>query len=176
MQGSFDHLYGGSVAKHTYVAGLSDIDSLFLIDGSEMAGKSPDVVLTKMEGVLARALRGKAAVARGEMAVTVTYDDGTVIQLLPAMKTKEGKLRVPSSRGTNRWSRIDPVAFQTALTGRNGECGGKLVPTIKLAKAIMGGLPEGRRLSGYHMEALAMAAFRGYSGGKDDGRNAASIF
>ena len=31
IDGSFDQLFGGSVAKHTYVDGLSDIDSLILI-------------------------------------------------------------------------------------------------------------------------------------------------
>jgi hypothetical protein len=39
-----------------------------------------------------------------------------------------------------------------------------LVPTIKLAKAINGTLPEAQRLSGYHMESLGIEAFRGYQG------------
>jgi hypothetical protein len=48
----------------------------------------------------------------------------------------------------------------------NDECGGKLVPTIKLAKAVIGTLPEVQRLTGYHVESLAIAAFRGYDGTK----------
>jgi hypothetical protein len=40
------------------------------------------------------------------------------------------------------------------------------VPTIKLAKAILGALPESQRLSGYHIESLAIAAFREYTGQK----------
>ena len=40
------------------------------------------------------------------------------------------------------------------------------MPTIKLAKAIIGQLPESQRLSGYHVESLAIAAFRGYDGEK----------
>ena len=75
------------------------------------------------------------------------------------------RLRVPSSRRDD-WSRIDPGGFQGALTRRNDECGRKLVPTIKLAKAINGGLPDSQRLSGYHLESLAVAAFRGYDGKK----------
>jgi hypothetical protein len=35
-----------------------------------------------------------------------------------------------------------------------------------LAKAIIGQLPEAQRLSGYHIESLAIAAFRGYDGVK----------
>lgn len=58
------------------------------------------------------------------------------------------------------------MTFQEALTNRNAACGGKLVPTIKLAKAINGELPENQRLSGYHVESLAIAAFRGYAGEK----------
>ncbi len=35
---------------------------------------------------------------------------------------------------------------------------------IKLAKAINATLPDALRLSGYHMESLGIAAFRGYTG------------
>ena len=52
------------------------------------------------------------------------------------------------------------------MTRRNKECDGKLVPMIKLAKAINGQLPDAQRLSGYHLESLAIAAFRGYDGEK----------
>ena len=41
ITGSFDQLFGGSVAKHTYVDGLSDIDSLVLINDSALHGDSP---------------------------------------------------------------------------------------------------------------------------------------
>jgi hypothetical protein len=41
-----------------------------------------------------------------------------------------------------------------------------LIPTIKLAKAIIGTLPEGQRLSGYHVESLAISAFKEYGGPK----------
>ena len=59
-----------------------------------------------------------------------------------------------------------PENFQKALTRRNEECGGKLVPTIKLAKAVIGNLPDAQRLTGYHVESLAIAAFRSYDGTK----------
>jgi hypothetical protein len=165
IAGTFDRLFGGSVAKHTYVDGLSDIDSIFTINGTSLEGKGPDAVLRQMERLIKRAVGDQATVTHGRMAVTVEYADGMVIQLLPAIRTEEGQLRVPSSRRDD-WSRINPVKFQDALTKRNEECGKKLVPTIKLAKAIIGQLPEPQRLSGYHMESLAIAAFRGYDGQK----------
>jgi len=43
---------------------------------------------------------------------------------------------------------------------------GKLVPTIKLAKAIIAKLPEQRQLTGYHTEVLAVSIFDGYAGPK----------
>jgi hypothetical protein len=163
LDGSFDQFFGGSVAKHTYVDGLSDIDSLFIINDSELDDKEPQQVLAKVESILADSLKGEASVSHGRMAVTVEYKDGMVIQLLPARETSTHHIEVPASR-RDGWSRIDPVAFQQALTRRNQECNGKLVPTIKLAKALNGELPESQQLSGYHMESLAIAAFKGYKG------------
>ena len=165
IEGSLDQMFGGSVAKHTYVDGLSDIDSLVLINDSALHGKSPQQALARMQQVLERKLRGQAAVSHGRMAVTIDYGDGMVIQLLPAVRANDGRVQVPSSR-QDVWSKINPIAFQEALTRRNNECAGKLVPTIKLAKAVVGQLPEAQRLSGYHMESLGIAAFRDYAGEK----------
>ncbi|MGA2569589.1 MAG: CBASS oligonucleotide cyclase [Terracidiphilus sp.] len=162
LDGTFDQLFGGSVAKHTYVDGLSDIDSLFVINDSELEDRSPQRILEKVEGILQENLGSEAQVSRGTMAVTVEYQDGMVIQLLPAIKTSGRQIQVPSR--DNDWSKIDPVAFQAALTKRNQQCSGKLVPTIKLAKAIAAQLPASQTLTGYHMESLAIAAFRGYDG------------
>src|SRR5205823_2096169 len=46
----------------------------------------------------------------------------------------------------------------------NQQSGNKVVPTIKLAKDINYSLPENSRLSGYHIESLAVEAFRYYTG------------
>jgi Second Messenger Oligonucleotide or Dinucleotide Synthetase domain len=165
IEGTFDQLFGGSVAKRTFVDGLSDIDSLVIINDSDLEDHSPRRALDRMTKSLQRQLGTAAEISHGRMAVTIEYPDGMIIQLLPAISTEEGKLRVPSSR-RDGWSHIDPTGFREALTRRNQECGGKLVPTIKLAKAIIGTLPESQRLSGYHMESLAIGAFRNYTGPK----------
>lgn len=165
IEGTFDSLFGGSVAKHTYVDGLSDIDSLILLNGSDLEGHSPQRALERMAVIVREAVLANATVSHGQMAVTVDYGDGMVIQLLPAIKAADGLVHVPSSR-RDAWSKINPMTFQEALRNRNAACGGKLVPTIKLAKAINGELPENQRLSGYHVESLAIAAFRGYAGEK----------
>ncbi len=162
LDGTFDQFFGGSVAKHTYVDGLSDIDSLFIINDTELENKSPQRILEKVEDILKESLGAQAQVSHGPMAVTIEYKDGMLIQLLPAIETSGHHIHVPSRE--NDWSEIDPVAFQAALTKRNQQCGGKLVPTIKLAKAIVAQLPSSQTLTGYHMESLAIAAFRGYEG------------
>lgn len=164
IDGTFDQLFGGSVAKHTYVDGLSDIDSLLIVNGSKFEDQTPPAILNSMDRILRESFDASIHVEHGRMAVTITYPDGMVLQLLPAIRTDTG-IKVPAA-GTDGWSHINPEAFTQALTRRNAECGGKLVPTIKLAKAVIGNLPEQYRLSGYHVESLAIAAFRGYDGTK----------
>lgn len=165
VSGTLDQIYGGSVAKHTYVDGLSDIDSLMFVNDTSLEGEPPQLVLGKMEQIIRNSLGDAAMVSHGRMAVTVDFSDGMTIQILPAMKTDGEHVHVPSSR-RDGWSKINPVTFQEMLTKRNQQCAGKLVPTIKLAKAVNGQLPESQRLSGYHMESLGIAAFRGYDGPK----------
>lgn len=164
LHGAIDLLFGGSVAKHTYVDGMSDVDSLLLIDNTDLASGSPKAALEKLALMLRDRLGSDCAVSVGQLAVTVRYQDGLEVQLLPALRIGDG-FKVPSAT-RDGWSRISPRKFQDALTQRNSQCGGKLVPTIKLAKAVLGNLPEARRLSGYHVESLAIAAFRDYNGPK----------
>lgn len=159
-----DQIFGGSVAKRTYVDGLSDVDCLIILDGTGLHQDGPRSALETVTDALQNGL-GDAEVSSGRLAVTVRYADGMEIQLLPAVRTEHG-VKISSSRREDQWSRIEPKAFQQALTRRNQECGQQLVPTIKLAKAIIGQLPEAQQLSGYHIESLAIDAFRGYTGTK----------
>jgi|SRR5579871_353541 len=164
VERSIDVLLGGSVAKHTYVDGLSDVDSLIIISGSQFEGLVPTEILDRMEQILRERVGHRAEVTHGKMAITITYPDKMIIQLLPAMRTDTG-LKVPAAKHDG-WSNINPEAFQTVLTRRNEECGQKLVPTIKLAKAVIANLPERYQLSGYHVESIAIKAFDGYDGKK----------
>jgi hypothetical protein len=159
LEQSFKFRFGGSVAKHTYVDGLSDVDTLLVLKDDPK--HSPQAILEHLTTVL-RARLTNGSVDHGRVAVTITYTDGMQIQLVPAVKTPDG-LRVPAWKAKG-WAEINPEKFAAALTRRNDQCGGKLIPTIKLAKAINATLPEAHQLSGYHGESLAIAAFRGYDG------------
>jgi len=158
--GTIDLKFGGSVAKHTYVDGLSDVDSLVELKGLD-TGAAPTEVRDTIQNQLKEAFPGQEVTA-GNIAVTVRFDDGMEIQLIPAVR-EGNRLNVPSWGGGS-WSEIDPAGFQTALTKWNQACGNKLVPTIKLAKGINATLPEKYQLSGYHLEALSIAAFKSYDG------------
>lgn len=57
IEGSLDQLFGGSVAKHTYVDGLSDIDSLMFINDSSLEGRELQAVLAKMEKIIKKSLK-----------------------------------------------------------------------------------------------------------------------
>ena len=163
----FDRLlFGGSVAKHTYVDGLSDIDALAVFH-SDMSAESPQSVLQRLVDVIRRkAPQGEIVdISHGNLAVTVTYRDGNKIQLLPATRSGDS-LVIPGEDGVS-WRSIEPRKFARALTEANQRVGGAMHPAIKLAKSITQNFPEDRRLSGYHLEALAIAAFQGY----DHGRN-----
>jgi hypothetical protein len=160
LDGTIDLRFGGSVAKHTYVDGLSDVDSLVLLDKCELASASP----SEAKGYLARRLREElvgATISEGRLAVTVQFPD-VEIQLLPAVSCK-GTVQIADSKG-DEWADIKPREFARVLSRANEQVGGKVVPVIKLAKAIIANLPENQQISGYHAESLAVKIFDGYQG------------
>ena len=160
VAGSVETLFGGSVAKHTYVDGISDVDALVLLEDSALAGGSPEGAKELLASCL-RERYGRASVEVGRLAVTVTVG-ANKIQLLPALRDGEG-FRIADRHGT-RWSRIAPRGFASALTRANQRLNGKLVPCIKLAKAVVASLPASHRISGYHVESMAIEVFKEYDG------------
>lgn len=157
-------LFGGSVAKHTYVDGLSDVDALVVIDAADA---SPDQLVERLRTSLAQRLTtgDVAGISAGKLAVTVRYSDGTEIQLLPAVE-RDGRTSIASEDGRS-WRQIRPHKFAQKLTQVNQANGQQVVPTIKLAKAVLQNLPEAQQLSGYHIEAIAVDAFQSYDGRRD---------
>lgn len=162
IEGTIDTLFGGSVAKHTYVDGISDVDALVTLSGSSLADMSPEEIKATLATLL-RDRYGNRAVKVGTLAVTVKLM-GLEIQVLPALRDGKG-LKIASAVGSD-WSRVNPGRFADALTKANRRLGGKLVPCIKLIKAIVAALPEGRRVTGYHAEAMALQVFGSYRGAR----------
>jgi hypothetical protein len=160
IEGSVDPRFGGSVRKHTFVDGISDVDTLLILRDPTLKTKTPQRVLDYFERELRRELP-EWEVSRGKLAITLRKD-GLELQVLPAIRA-DGKTRIPAARG-DRWSGINPEAFFKKLTETNARYGGKVVPVIKLAKIINDRQPEPLQLTGYHLESLAIEAFKGYTG------------
>ncbi len=155
-------VFGGSVAKHSYVDGLSDVDVLVNVAGTELAFKSPEELLKYFSELIQDRLPD-TKVKVGSMALTVAYSDGCEIQLLPTIKTPDG-IRVSNRYGTG-WSNIvRPQDFTKKLSEVNNASGRLVVPVIKLFKGAQSSFPEDAQLSGYHVESLAVNAFRNYTG------------
>jgi len=158
--GTVDLVYGGSVSRHTYLDGLSDTDALVIIDPDDVGRKSPERFKDRFAQRL-RELYGEQNVKVGDLAVTVTVR-GKEVQLLPAIRDGDGfRIAAPDGRS---WSRINPRAFAEKLTQANKAQDGKLIPTIKVTKAIIATLPKQQQLTGYHVESLAIEAFKNYEG------------
>ena len=160
--------FGGSVQKGTYVNGLSDVDVLLIVNESSLVNQPSAKVTEYVRDTIKRQLPNNR-VQVGWLAVTVKYPDETEIQLLPAIRTKTGGVRI-AQHGTNRWSKVvHPEKFAERLAEVNAEKDGRVVPIIKLAKAMADCFitQEDRKISGYHMESLAIDAFTDYRGPLD---------
>jgi hypothetical protein len=151
-------LLGGSVSKHTYVDGISDIDALIVLNGTDLQQKSPTEI-RKMFAAMLKERFPRTEISVGKMAVTLKFQD-CEIQILPAIKNKAGII-IPDNTGT-KWSKINPEAFTKKLTEVNSNNGKKVIPVIKLAKALISNFPENQQLSGYHVESMAIEVFKNY--------------
>src|SRR5271170_6511132 len=49
IEGSVDPMFGGSVRKHTFVDGISDVDALLVLRDPSLKTKSPEKVLDHFE-------------------------------------------------------------------------------------------------------------------------------
>jgi predicted nucleotidyltransferase len=157
---------GGSVAKSTSVEGISDLDALVVLTQEEATSASPREFRELFYNMLNDRLRRSEIekIKQGVLAVTITYKDGMEIQLLPAFKNGKG-LMIDSGDGDN-WLSINPKMFMKKLTAANKKMGGALIPSIKLMKSIMSGLPKAKQMSGYHIEALAIEASASFKKGQ----------
>jgi hypothetical protein len=165
IEGTIDLAFGGSVRKHTYINGLSDVDLLVQINNTSLVHASPREVLRHFEFQIKAALRNVDGVqiSSGNLAVTVSYPDGTKLQLLPTIRTASG-FRIASSSGSEQWSNVvRPTSFARKLTEVNQANSGKVVPIIKLFKGLLNECKID--ISGYHAESLAIKVFENYQDG-----------
>lgn len=160
IEGTIDLKYGGSLAKRTFVEGFSDIDMIVLVNKSDLRDFSPEEVKTYIFDRLRERLPN-TDVEKGSTVITINYSDYQ-IQLLPALKDRQDyKVADPTDQ---KWMQIQPNKFSGKLTRVNQAHLNKLIPTIKMIKLMLNQLPEQRRISGYHVESLAIDIFKDYNG------------
>ena len=161
-------MYGGSVQRGTYVTGLSDIDVLLIVNQSSLVNQPPARVIQQIQQTIQTRLPNNP-VRAGNLAVTVGYASGIEIQILPAIRTNAGGIRI-AEPGSTGWSNVvHPENFARRLSEVNAANNGRVVQVIKLAKAMANcyiSRPS-RKFSGYHLESLAIDAFRNYQGAQD---------
>ena len=160
--------FGGSVQRRTDVTGLSDVDVLLIVNESSLVNQPTSEVIAYVRDTVRRRLR-QNSVSAGDLAVTVGYSDGTEIQILPAIRTNTGGVRI-AEPGSTTWSRVaHPERFAEKLREVNQARDGRAVPTIKLAKAIADCFIRrpSRKITGYHIESLTIEAFSDYEGPLD---------
>ena len=161
-------IYGGSVSRGTDVNGISDVDILLVVNQSPLINEPPSMTIDYVKETLEHHLSGNP-IRAGNLAVTVRYADETEIQILPAIRRGTEGFRI-ARYGSNRWSgTVLPNRFAEKLMEVNQRNGSRVLPTIKLAKAIADCFVTrpSRKISGYHMEALSIKAFENYDGAQD---------
>ena len=97
-------MYGGSVQRGTYVTGLSDVDVLLIVNQSSLANQSPARVIQQIQQTIQGKLTNNP-VRAGNLAVTVGYASGIEIQVLPAIRTNTGGIRI-AEPGSTSWSNV----------------------------------------------------------------------
>src|SRR5690606_36829855 len=96
----------------------------------------------------------------GRMAVTIRFSDGIEVQVLPAFRSGD-VFHIPNPENT-RWVTTCPTRVSSQLTEVNQRLSGKVVPVIKLAKAIC--YANDIDVKSYHLENMALQAFSSYTG------------
>ena len=163
LESSITLRFGGSVSKHTYVDGISDVDCLCFLNPSKFSAESPQQLLQELDSLLREVLGREANVERGALSIKLTYEDGLELQILPALRTATG-VRIPASEGEG-WSQVvHPDRFASMLTDVNQRLSGNVVPVIKLVKAAINKLNLAPTMKGYHIEVLAARIFQEYQG------------
>ena len=97
-------MFGGSVKRGTYVSGLSDEDTLLIVNQSGLDTQSPSKSIKDLEKVIQGHFQNNRVIA-GKLAVTVSFAKGPEMQILPAVRTNSGGIRI-ADPGSSKWSNI----------------------------------------------------------------------
>ena len=154
-------LFGGSLSKSTFVEGASDVDALVFLDKTVYKSIGPQELQKQFLDLL-KSRFPRTEISVGKLAVTVKFSDYD-IQLLPALRDSK-RIHLPNTEKQGWSAPIDIQRFTKKLTQTNQMNGNKVVPVIKIIKRLFSTMPEKNRLSGYHIESMAVEFFSRYNG------------
>jgi hypothetical protein len=156
-------LLGGWIGKPAHLAGLTDTDAVVVLGAPAVGDIEPASLPKELAARLGAArLDPAASIATDRLAVTVAYPDYTRLRLLPAVG-RDDDVRMADATGDG-WFGIGPRFFATELLAADARADHRLIPMIRLTELVLAGYPQDRQLDGYHVETLAIAVYRGYSG------------
>ena len=94
---SMDLRFGGSISKHTYVDGISDVDVLAVLSKETAENASPQDLISDFAAAL-RSRLPNTDIDIGRISVKVHFSDGTDIQVLPSFPVRNG-YKIPRYQG-----------------------------------------------------------------------------
>lgn len=145
----------GSLWKHTFAFGVSDIDVLCSVNSSEL---SPHHVVSR----LASAFSSTSSIIKHQTHVTLPSPFGVTIDIVPVMVVS-GEIVLIHSSG-DRWVRARPELFATVLHHANLSSRNTLKPSIRVLKSLLSRCSFAPLLKGHHIEAICMHASSEFAG------------
>lgn len=147
----------GSAEKDTFNEGISDIDLRAVTDNGTLLGLPPRVAKKLILKQIA-SIDEKTKPRLGHQTVTISKK-GHDYQIIPVVKSK-GTTYVPSEDG-RYWKAVDLHAFDRELHKLNKRTGGRFCEAVRFVKILSNQyMPKQFRLSGYHIETMALEILR----------------
>ena len=148
----------GSAARGTLIRPVDDIDVLAVFDHGggvwENYRYDSRKFLYRVREVLNKIARVEIVGARGQ-AVRFFYTAAPNVDIAPVFARSGGGYLIPD--GAGGWLSTDPVSHTAYVASRDAELGYQLKPLVRMLKRW--NVLHGKRLSSFHLEALAAAGF-----------------
>jgi hypothetical protein len=167
-----DDFLTGSYRRWTKTKPLKDVDIFEVFHDDERpkyrTGKTPTVILTAVETVLAKEY-GSKNVHRQRRSVTVDFPDGEdeervmSFDVVPAF-TKSSHYEIPDTAATGGWTETNPKIHAEKATAANDAFGGEWKGMVRMAKSWNRTQKRGIKPS-FLIEVMALSVLRPPFGG-----------
>jgi hypothetical protein len=146
----------GSLWKHTFAFGVSDIDVLCAFNSREL---SPNHVVSRLASAFSST---RTPIIAHQTHVTLPSPFGVTIDIVPVV-VDSGEIALIHSSG-GRWVRARPELFATVLQQANLSSQNTLKPSIRVLKSLLSRCSSAPLLKGHHIEAICVHAASEFAG------------